>query len=292
MIQHEHPHTEPNHEDTDDDRDELDLIGNTSASAECEDIPLEPTHTSTESQESAGKDTATGNNDTNSEHPPSSQQHASPPPPRRTPSPSLVHTTPIQETVSRGASHDEQMQVDGNAAISSEADDQSSKISAQSKPKESSSTQTPSSPETVLIRGQIERVYLKATPTDIGISPSLLATPKAMITIPAPIEPSLSVDQFSVTVTPLPDQVLTLDPATPQQIAKAQYTLPPAHILPPEFSRKKASKRKKDRSERKDDLPMGLNRWAATLNANPVYTRLKRATKCLSSREWSVSMMP
>lgn len=70
------------------------------------------------------------------------------------------------------------------------------------------------------------------------------------------------------------------------------YPLPPIHMLPVEFGKKKPPKRSK--REKGGDLkkeewqPMGLNRWAAVLRANPVHTKLSRSTKCLSTRDWSV----
>nr|AUF42088.1 putative homeodomain protein [Volvariella volvacea] len=83
---------------------------------------------------------------------------------------------------------------------------------------------------------------------------------------------------------------------------KPNYTLPPLKTLPVEFNRKgklkQQRKRDKEREksegkkdkEKEDWYPMGLNRWAAVINANPVWNKVARATKCLSSREWAVAM--
>jgi chromatin modification-related protein VID21 len=74
-----------------------------------------------------------------------------------------------------------------------------------------------------------------------------------------------------------------------------KFPLPPLSILPSDFTRKaKPVRRKKDKDGKKelykdDVVPMGLSRWAATVAANPVHTRVARATKCLSTREWGVS---
>ncbi|KAI1794548.1 hypothetical protein LXA43DRAFT_995526 [Ganoderma leucocontextum] len=71
------------------------------------------------------------------------------------------------------------------------------------------------------------------------------------------------------------------------------YPLPPLHMLPMEFAKKKQSKRKHNKggdSKKEEWQPMGLNRWAAVLKANPVHTKLSRATKCLSTRDWSVGI--
>ena len=70
------------------------------------------------------------------------------------------------------------------------------------------------------------------------------------------------------------------------------YPIPSLELLPPEF-KKKLSKRKHKGADKSDPKthewqPMGLNKWAAVLKANPVHTKLSRATKCLSTRDWSV----
>ncbi|KAK2467018.1 hypothetical protein APHAL10511_001276 [Amanita phalloides] len=78
-----------------------------------------------------------------------------------------------------------------------------------------------------------------------------------------------------------------------------KYSLPPLKSLPIEYSRKNRSKqRKRDKEREKNDakrdnndwIAMGLNKWAATINANPIWKKVARATKCLSSREWAVAM--
>lgn len=79
-----------------------------------------------------------------------------------------------------------------------------------------------------------------------------------------------------------------------------QYTLPPASTLPVEFNRKgkpaKLRKKEKERdksgsdSGKKEDwTPLGMARWAAMLRANPVYRKVNRATKCVSTKDWNVS---
>jgi chromatin modification-related protein VID21 len=77
-----------------------------------------------------------------------------------------------------------------------------------------------------------------------------------------------------------------------------KYSLPPLKSLPAEYNRKNKSKQRKREKERErndakrdtnDWTPTGLNKWAATINANPVWKKVSRATKSLSSREWAVS---
>ncbi|KAA1471081.1 hypothetical protein DENSPDRAFT_929284 [Dentipellis sp. KUC8613] len=85
------------------------------------------------------------------------------------------------------------------------------------------------------------------------------------------------------------------------------YSVPSLKVLPAEFQRKgKLSKqRKRDkerekaekgsdrgdgRKETRDDwTPMGINKWGAIMRANPLWRRMSRATKCLSTHEWSVA---
>lgn len=121
------------------------------------------------------------------------------------------------------------------------------------------------------------------------------------ILIPAPV------------VTPITDAPYNLDDETPsvselepskQSTSKfdaqghfnPQYTLPPLSTLPVDFVRKaKPSKKKKEKDgkrDKDDGLPMGLNRWGATVMANPVWKKVARANKCLSTREWGVRASP
>lgn len=141
---------------------------------------------------------------------------------------------------------------------------------------------------------QLDRPAHKATPSEQCISSASPARHQNSVVIPAPLEPSSSSDQFNNTaIAPLPPHGPAAEqPSTSVLQFKMEYTLPHSSILPPEFNRKKTSKRKKDRSDKKvDDLPMGLNRWAATLTANPLYHRLRRSTKCLSTKDWTVRFL-
>ncbi|KAJ3728687.1 hypothetical protein C8R42DRAFT_654457 [Lentinula raphanica] len=104
---------------------------------------------------------------------------------------------------------------------------------------------------------------------------------------------------------------VSLDPPPSPPVSPAQmrhqlnfhYTLPPLDTLPADFrtKNKKVKQKKKDKErdkgdgkkdrEAKDDwVPWGLNRWNATIRTNPVYKRVARATKCLSTRDWTVAM--
>jgi chromatin modification-related protein VID21 len=100
-----------------------------------------------------------------------------------------------------------------------------------------------------------------------------------------------------------------ISPVQPRHQFNPQYTLPPLKALPVEFNRKgkptkQQRKREKEREknagsekgdgrkdkDNKDDwVPMGLNKWGATVRTNPVWKKVSRASKCLSTREWGVS---
>ena len=81
-----------------------------------------------------------------------------------------------------------------------------------------------------------------------------------------------------------------------------QYTLPPSSALPVEFNRKpkhsKSRKKDKDREKggsdngkREEYQPVGMAKWAAMLRLNPVYKRVTRTAKCLSTKDWNVSFI-
>ncbi|KAI0780736.1 hypothetical protein BD413DRAFT_499713 [Trametes elegans] len=95
------------------------------------------------------------------------------------------------------------------------------------------------------------------------------------------------------------DGLVDVDPTPIEPFGpEPPYPLPPLSLLPIEFSRRgKTSKRERkrdkdrDKESRRDDWqPMSLTKWAAVLRANPVHRKMSRATKCLSTRDWSVGI--
>lgn len=109
---------------------------------------------------------------------------------------------------------------------------------------------------------------------------------------------------FDVTLASAPPPPVPVSPSQPRHPIQSNYSIPSLKYLPPEYNRKTRStkllrKREKERERnegrrdrdfnRDDWAPMGLNRWAATISANPVYKRVSRAYKCLSTRDWAVS---
>lgn len=79
------------------------------------------------------------------------------------------------------------------------------------------------------------------------------------------------------------------------------YTLPAFRMLPPEFHRRDKptrQQRKKERdkngnekidSKKEEWSPMGMMRLGAVVRANPLWKRVARATKYLSTQDWTVS---
>ncbi|KAJ3867070.1 hypothetical protein EV359DRAFT_61800 [Lentinula novae-zelandiae] len=105
------------------------------------------------------------------------------------------------------------------------------------------------------------------------------------------------------TVSLEPPSAPPLSPTQPRHQLDFRYTLPPLDSLSADFKtkNKKVKQKKKDKEkgkaegqkdkEWKDDwVPWGLNRWNATIRTNPVYKRVAKATKCLSTRDWAVAM--
>ncbi|GLB35077.1 putative glycoside hydrolase family 5 protein [Lyophyllum shimeji] len=109
---------------------------------------------------------------------------------------------------------------------------------------------------------------------------------------------------FSEPPPPPPPQPAFPATATPIQRRlqfSQSFTVPPFKAMNPDYVRKsKSVKRKRDKDRdvnggrkengKEDSVSLGLNRWAATLNANPVWKRVSRAPKCLSTREWAIAM--
>lgn len=93
---------------------------------------------------------------------------------------------------------------------------------------------------------------------------------------------------------------------------KAEYPIPPLRSLPIEFNRKARPSRllrkkekeaqkeqrgendkkvkDKEKDKEKDFVPLGAMRWGFTAKVNPVHKRLPKSMKCLSTRNWAVSI--
>lgn len=102
-----------------------------------------------------------------------------------------------------------------------------------------------------------------------------------------------------------PDESMAVDkpesPAIPSHLTP-EYTLPPLKLLPLEFNRKSKSSRQRKRDKekekngdrgdyRRDDwTPLGYNRWGAAVRANPIWVKLAKATKCITTNDWNVGI--
>lgn len=112
------------------------------------------------------------------------------------------------------------------------------------------------------------------------------------VAAPEEVQYNLDYDLDSDPFHPLPESSVEDDPHV-----NPQYPLPPLSVLPADFIRKaKPIRRKKEKDskrdkERDDAMPLGLARWGATANTNPLYKRVARATKCLSTKEWAVGLL-
>ncbi|KAF8797902.1 hypothetical protein BYT27DRAFT_7203588 [Phlegmacium glaucopus] len=137
------------------------------------------------------------------------------------------------------------------------------------------------------------------TPRNLPIKIDLPPIVQEDILIPAPSNPRGDQVYYIDTSAASKSLEAPISPVHYRQQYDPQYKIPPLNVLPAEFSRKtKATKRKKERERDKSDgkkdrdevLPMGVSRWGATVLANPVWKKVSRATKCLSTREWGVAM--
>jgi chromatin modification-related protein VID21 len=58
--------------------------------------------------------------------------------------------------------------------------------------------------------------------------------------------------------------------------------------------RKKDKEKDKVPEARKDGtddwMPLGINKWGVTIKANPLWKRVSRATKTMTTRDWNVSV--
>ena len=134
--------------------------------------------------------------------------------------------------------------------------------------------------------------------SDKKSSPSFPPIIREDIVIPIPLKPTGEVYHIDALAAPKSLEP-PISPVHYRQQYDPQYKLPPLSVLPAEFSRKtKNTKRKKERERDKSDgkkdrdevLPMSVSRWGATVLANPVWKRVSRASKCLSTREWGVCL--
>jgi chromatin modification-related protein VID21 len=144
-----------------------------------------------------------------------------------------------------------------------------------------------------------------ATVPILALPPSafvLPPRPSTEVFIPAVLAPTVDSPQYSLDLTtPESRSLTTSEWLNPEFSLNRNYTLPLAKSLPLDQQRRlKLGKnlRKKDKEKdkvpesRKDGIddwtPLGLNKWGVTIKANPLWKRVSRATKTMSTRDWNV----
>ncbi|VDB83075.1 unnamed protein product [Peniophora sp. CBMAI 1063] len=140
-----------------------------------------------------------------------------------------------------------------------------------------------------------------------SLPPSAFILPMTIpVTLSASLTP-MSPPHFefpSVTDAPVDVKSVPARPThVPEFVLGRTYTLPPLKALPLEYQRRskllKAAKKREraggsgpaigPEGRREDWVPLGMNRWSAALRANPLWTRVARAQKTLSTRDWGVA---
>lgn len=151
----------------------------------------------------------------------------------------------------------------------------------------------PPAPSPSPIPDVLPRVMVIHTAVDVtSMQPSLLIpTP----TSPAPALPDFSFEDTDGATLEAPPQV-TFPTEIQRHHFDPVYNLPPLKALPPEYLRRGKSSKQKKRDKEKAEIkggkeewaPLGFVKWGAIIRANPIYKKVARATKCLSTKDWSV----
>jgi chromatin modification-related protein VID21 len=129
--------------------------------------------------------------------------------------------------------------------------------------------------------------------------------PSTEVFIPAALAPIGESPHYSLDLaTAEPRSLTTSEWLNPEFSLDRNYTLPSAKSLPLDQQRRLKlgkSLRKKDKEKdkvpdsRKDGIddwtPLGINKWGVTIKANPLWKRVSRATKTMSTRDWNVRII-
>ncbi len=127
--------------------------------------------------------------------------------------------------------------------------------------------------------------------------------PSTEVFIPVALTPVGESTQYALdSAIPEPRTLTVNEWLSPEFSLGRKYTLPPAKSLPLDQQRRLKlgkNQRKKDKEKdkgtenRKDGIedwaPLGINKWGVTVKTNPLWKRVSRATKTMSTQDWNVS---
>lgn len=123
-----------------------------------------------------------------------------------------------------------------------------------------------------------------------------------IITIRSRLTPITAPPSYNFPLEPPPSEI-TEQPRSPFPLPNRGYALPPLKGLPPEFQRKsKSGKQQKKREKERDKgdsrretkeewQSHGLNKLGVIMRANPIYRKISRTAKCLSTADWNVRFL-
>ena len=143
-------------------------------------------------------------------------------------------------------------------------------------------------------------------PPIVALPPSafiLPPKPSTEVFIPVTLTPVGDSPQYALDLaSPEPRSLTVNEWLSPEFSLSRTYTLPPVKSLPLDQQRRLKlgrNQRKKDKEKdkgaenRKDSTedwtPLGINKWGVTIKTNPLWKRVSRATKTMSTRDWNVS---
>jgi chromatin modification-related protein VID21 len=172
-----------------------------------------------------------------------------------------------------------------------------------------SASPSPLSPETSQTEVQPPPPATLAPAPVFALPPSafmLPPKPSNEVFIPAKLAPVGESPRYSLDLATVePRSLITSEWLNPEFSLNRNYTLPSAKSLPPDQQkslklgkslRKKEKEKEKDKGleSRKDGAddwtPLGINKWGVTIKANPLWKRVSRATKTMTTRDWNVSV--
>ncbi|KAI9509664.1 hypothetical protein F5148DRAFT_1186196 [Russula earlei] len=127
--------------------------------------------------------------------------------------------------------------------------------------------------------------------------------PSTEVFIPSALAPISEPNQYALQLASVEPRSLTASEwLNPEFSLNRSYILPPAKTLPLDQQRRlklgkglRKKEKEKDKTPecRKDGsdewTPLGINKWGVTIKANPLWKRVSRATKTMSTRDWNVA---